>query len=274
MKVIVFTRPDGGVSVCNPAPNRIRELQDEGAFAPHEQSTPDMSVRLEAGAVFDGVTLTEKNAQSTVIIVKPVSQPRIDRVVIDQSGAVAVITGTEAASPTAPAITAGKAPVAQIALTTSTTTIVNADITDERNFQILGAVGMTEDQAIASIQTKSMPSDATNIEVMENTLLPTSREFRDAWEKPPVGAPDIAMVKARPIHAERMAAARSAEIVRLTIEEAKQRLKNDTTKADAHAATITRLESLNLGTLATQITAAANPTDLSAVWPTDVRRPK
>lgn len=102
-------------------------------FASHEQSTPDMTVRVDAGAILNGITLTEVAAQSTGTITAPVTNPRIDRIVIDQTtGAVSVITGSEGASPSAPAITAGKFPVAQVLLATSSTEITNSLITDER----------------------------------------------------------------------------------------------------------------------------------------------
>ncbi len=107
------------------------------AFAPHEQDVgspqPDMTLRLAAGAIFDGTTLTEVAAQDTAVITAPSVNPRIDRVVIDKaSGAVSVITGVEDASPVAPAISADKLPICQVALVVSQTEIVNADITDER----------------------------------------------------------------------------------------------------------------------------------------------
>ena len=113
------------------------------AFAPHQQDqgspAPDMTLRLEAGAIFDGATLTEVAAQSTGTIVAPTTDPRIDRIVIDRaSGAVSVVTGSEAASPTPPVITAGKVPIAQVALTVSQTEIVDSDITDERALDLLG----------------------------------------------------------------------------------------------------------------------------------------
>ncbi len=106
------------------------------AFAPHEQSTPDMTVRLDAGHIYDPVTqaITEVAAQSSAAITAPSADPRIDRIVVDQTtGAVSVVAGTEAASPVAPALPAGKFPVAQVSLLTSTTTITNSIITDERN---------------------------------------------------------------------------------------------------------------------------------------------
>lgn len=103
------------------------------AFAPHQETVPVMTVRLEAGAIWDGGDLTEVAAQSTTTIVVPTVDPRIDRVVIDRvTGAVSVITGTEAASPVAPDFTQGKAPICQVSLVLLQTTIVNDDITDER----------------------------------------------------------------------------------------------------------------------------------------------
>jgi hypothetical protein len=103
------------------------------AFAPHEQATPNMTVRLDAGAIFDGLTLTEVAAQNTGTITAPTTNPRKDIVHVDRiTGAVGVATGAEAASPTDPAIPAGKLPVARINLTTSTTTIANSILDDLR----------------------------------------------------------------------------------------------------------------------------------------------
>ena len=102
------------------------------AFAPHQQTVADMTVRLEAGQLFDGTDLVEVAAQTTVAVVAP-TVARIDRVVIDSiTGAVSIITGTDQASPPVPALTSGVFPICQISLLVSQTSIVNADITDER----------------------------------------------------------------------------------------------------------------------------------------------
>lgn len=104
-------------------------------FAPHEQATPNMTVRLDAGALLANVTLSEIAAQSTGTITAPTgTDHRIDRVVIDATtGAVSVITGTPGALPrTAPAITTGKLPICQVALAHGMTVITNDLITDER----------------------------------------------------------------------------------------------------------------------------------------------
>lgn len=107
------------------------------AFDAHEQSTPNMTVRVDAGFILNGTTLTEVAAQNTATITAPTTNPRIDRVVVDSlTGVVSVIAGTEAASPTPPAITAGKLPVAQVSLATSTTQITNLLLTDERTINM------------------------------------------------------------------------------------------------------------------------------------------
>lgn len=142
--VSTFTQPDftsqDGTTYKTAIDDSVSVLSRTGAgFAAHQQSTPDMTVRVDAGSIYDNgtQTLTEVAGQNTATITAPSTNPRIDRVVISSStGAVSVITGTEAASPTAPAITSGNIPVAQIALTTSQSEIVNADITDERPYFI------------------------------------------------------------------------------------------------------------------------------------------
>lgn len=104
-------------------------------FAPHEESTPGMTVRLEAGRIINLNTaaLTEVAAQSTGTITAPSVNPRNDIVYIDRkTGAVGVATGAEAASPSDPAIPADKLPIARISLTTSTTEITNQDLDDLR----------------------------------------------------------------------------------------------------------------------------------------------
>jgi hypothetical protein len=114
--------------------NSIAALARIGAaFAPHEQSAPDMTIRVDAGPVWVSGILTEKAAQDSAAITAPTTNPRIDRVVKDSlTGVIAVVTGTEAASPVAPDIPSGKEPICQIALETTTTAITNDMITPEQ----------------------------------------------------------------------------------------------------------------------------------------------
>lgn len=114
------------------------------AFLPQAQSTPNMTVRVLAGALFVNGALTEVAAQNTGTITAPVTNPRIDRVVIDAAtGAVSVVTGAENASPVAPAIPSGKLPVARVALATSTTQITASLLIDERAPSGIGSASET-----------------------------------------------------------------------------------------------------------------------------------
>lgn len=91
-----------------------------------------MAVIVDAGAVFNNNVLTEKAAQS-LTFTAPTTNPRIDRIVLDPTtGIASSVAGTEAASPSPPAVPAGKQPVAKVALSVGQTSISNSNITDER----------------------------------------------------------------------------------------------------------------------------------------------
>ena len=130
----------------------------------------------------------------------------------------------------------------------------------------------TGDIPFSAVLIKDVPDDATDITVVDDTTLIEGREFRNAWRQSG-GVISVDMPLARDIHAERMGAAHVAEIARLKVEERKERLKSNTTKANDHAATAVALEALNLNTLATQISNAPNPTALKAIWPAKVPLP-
>lgn len=138
MTVATYTRPNNTAQTASQYKANIdgdMQVYERiaGAFAPHAQSSPNMTVRVDAGALLSGTTLTEVAAQNTGTITAPGSNSRIDRVVIDSTtGAVSVITGTPGVSPAVPALTAGKLPIAQVLLTSASTSITNSMITDER----------------------------------------------------------------------------------------------------------------------------------------------
>ena len=127
----------------------------------------------------------------------------------------------------------------------------------------------TEDEFVARIAISDVPADALNVQIIEQSEVPTDRAYRNAWRQS-AGVISVDMPAAREIHAGRIAIAQVAEIARLKIEERKERLKGNTSLADSHAATVTALEALDLNTLATQIAAVPNPTALLAIWPADV----
>jgi len=153
MSVGTFTQPNhetqGGTAYKTAIDNSIAVMSRLGAsFAPHEQSSPNMTVRVDDGTLWVSGTLVEVAAQNTSTITAPTTNPRIDRVVIDATtGSISVIHGTESANPSPPAIPSGKLPVAKIYLTTTTTAITNQIITDER---VIGS-GAKEDILVGDL---------------------------------------------------------------------------------------------------------------------------
>ncbi|MGF7172746.1 hypothetical protein [Azospirillum doebereinerae] len=103
-----------------------------GPFAPHAQVTPNLTVALDPGYLLSGTTLTEVNAQSVGPFVPPTSGFRIDRVVIDRSTGVASIVTGAANTVTPPTIPMGTFPAAQLHFQSTTLTITNDIIVDER----------------------------------------------------------------------------------------------------------------------------------------------
>ncbi len=135
------------------------------AFAPSAQDTPNMTVAIAAGAILSGSTRTEVSAQSTATITAPATHPRIDLVVVDKTtGAVSVVAGAEGASPSEPALPAGKLPVALVALSVGMTAITNSDITDVR---VGGGSGPELEQNLLSPSADAAPSTQAVVDALE-----------------------------------------------------------------------------------------------------------
>ena len=93
-----------------------------------------VNIVLSAAATITASNVPLVFEQISPTITAPVGNPRIDRIVINQTtGAVSVITGTPSATPTPPALTSNVFPVAQVLLQSTSTVITNSMITDERN---------------------------------------------------------------------------------------------------------------------------------------------
>lgn len=115
-----------------------------------QNGTPNMSVNIAAGAAFiagtesstQGIYHLENDASVNVAIsTANATNPRIDLIVAqildDQYsgsshlGQIVVVTGTPAASPSAPATPANSIVLAQVRVNASVTSILTANITDE-----------------------------------------------------------------------------------------------------------------------------------------------
>ncbi|CUS06482.1 hypothetical protein FDJ62_gp21 [Acinetobacter phage Loki] len=132
-----FTAQDAATYKAN-IDNSIDVLAQTGKqFAPREMATPAMGVTFEAGLLMDGTVVP---AQNLTGIGAPTTNPRIDRVYYDLNlRSFQRVTGTEAATPTPPALPFGVFPVCSIYLVVGQTAIRNADLTDDRTMIIAPA---------------------------------------------------------------------------------------------------------------------------------------
>ena len=122
-----------------------------GDLAVNQSGTPGMSVSVSAGGAYiNGTTTTTQGtyflyndaATTVTLTTAPGSNTRIDLIVArindatysgaSNSATLEVVTGTAAASPVAPTAPASSLILAQIAVGTNVTQILNANITDKR----------------------------------------------------------------------------------------------------------------------------------------------
>jgi len=109
-------------------------------FLKVEPTSPaSMAVRVRAGRVNYGIENFDVIDQVTGTITAPVANSRIDLVYIDTDGTVKVSTGTAAASPVAPSYNS-KVALAQITLTSASTSITSSMIKDVRSWVSAGPV--------------------------------------------------------------------------------------------------------------------------------------
>ncbi|MDD3494225.1 MAG: tail fiber protein [Candidatus Thermoplasmatota archaeon] len=142
MSVGTFQQPDfetqSGTQYKSNIDNCVEVVGQIGdQFAPHEASTPNMTVKVDAGRLFVDGSLVLRSQQTSATITAPSNNPRIDRIVMSETtGVISVVTGTEGSSPSPPAVPSGTLPICQIALSVGQQTITNSHLTDERSWLI------------------------------------------------------------------------------------------------------------------------------------------
>lgn len=100
-------------------------------FRIYATATPSMSLIIDAGNIQQQTTLTSIAKQTTTAFVAPVTNPRNDLIVLDETtGAYSIVAGTEAASPADPAIPANKILLARVRLTVGMTSINSTNFDD------------------------------------------------------------------------------------------------------------------------------------------------
>ena len=113
------------------------------ALAVTAESSPSMTVEIAPGAGVSSGQPIALASMATLTFVAPSTNPRIDIIEIDQDGTVSAVTGTEAASPSAPSVTTDSIKLAEVYHRTAETSIkdtndsTNGYITDSRSGQYL-----------------------------------------------------------------------------------------------------------------------------------------
>lgn len=162
-----------------------------------ENSPPSMTVRVQNGIAFIQGYYHEVYSGPDVLTIAAANatNPRIDRVVVRRdltarTGSIAVLTGTPAASPVAPALTQNAAgvwevPLAQVRVNASVASIVNANITDERGSRAKGTdLGSLVDPTTGHKHTGAAGDGATvayaSISGKPTGFAPTAHAHADA----------------------------------------------------------------------------------------------
>jgi len=121
----------------------------------------------------------------------------------------------------------------------------------------------TEDDFIARIRQNNLPLDAIDIQIVEETDIPTDRYFRNAW-KHSAGAISVDMPKARDIHRDKLREMRAPKLAALDVEYMRADERGDTqTKSTVSA----KKQALRDITVDPTIEAAQTPEELKAIIP-------
>lgn len=80
----------------------------------HQQTTPGMTLYVEPGTYYIGTTRIIFAGGSTPTFTAPVTYPRIDLVTADSTGTIAIVQGTEASTPVAPAYPSNKVVLCEV----------------------------------------------------------------------------------------------------------------------------------------------------------------
>lgn len=125
-----------------------------------DAGSPDMSPAVGYGVVLTNGVMKVVAAGTATIGTADATNPRIDLVVINSSGSIAVRAGTAAAAPKPPARTANDVVLAQVYVPANDTTIANAQIIDKRVFRKNGPLCIYR---TTSTETTNTTTSAINV---------------------------------------------------------------------------------------------------------------
>lgn len=150
-----------GDSVLSSQYNNLRNDAFGGSFLlPHQQTTPDLTLRVQEGTFYIGLTQYYFAGGNSPSFTAPTTNPRIDLLTIDSAGTLARVVGTEAASPAVPAYPVDKIIICEVFNRVGQTTIRDTDTAgqgyiqrDTRPFLQEGVVKVDGAQTVNGIKT-------------------------------------------------------------------------------------------------------------------------
>ncbi len=107
--------------------NLVDDAKGGSFLLPHQQSSPDLTLKIEAGVCYVGATRVIYAGGNSPSFTAPTTNPRIDLLVIDNAGTLTRVAGTEAGSPVAPAYPSDKLVICEVYNRTSQTQIFDTD---------------------------------------------------------------------------------------------------------------------------------------------------
>lgn len=126
------------------------------------QGSPDMTVAVAKGAVLSNKVMKAVTAGNVTIGTADGTNPRLDLVVVDSSGAKQCRAGTAAANPKPPARTANDVVLAVVYVPASDTTISANQITDLRIMQECGPITIYKTTTAETTNTTAAAIHALN----------------------------------------------------------------------------------------------------------------
>jgi hypothetical protein len=146
------------------------------------QGSPDMTVAVAKGAVLTNGVLKPVTAGNVTITTAHATNPRLDAVVVDSTGAKQVRAGTAAAAPKPPVLTANDVALAFVFVPANDTTISTDQIRSKRMLRTVGPITIFKETTNQATNTTAsavhLLNKAGSGVVIPNGLLVAGRSLR------------------------------------------------------------------------------------------------